>query len=124
MIPPPGRGFSGEAGATHAEPTTSSPSTPPTNPTVASANPAGTQPRSQLALRLVAIDTWRENVAYLHRDCAVYRAEGFQALSKIKERANGLPILATVNVVDDSAIVGADQDDGHRHLAQDLHRGV
>ena len=23
---------------------------------------------SQLALRRVAIDTWRENVAYLHRD--------------------------------------------------------
>ena len=63
-------------------------------------------PRSQLALRRVAIDTWRENVAYLHRDCAVYRAEGFQALSKIEVRANGLRILATVNVVDDSAIVG------------------
>ena len=67
---------------------------------------ADAPPRSQLALRRVAIDTWRENVAYLHRDCAVYRAEGFQALSKIKVRANGLPILATVNVVDDSAIVG------------------
>ena len=62
-------------------------------------------PRSQLPLRRVAIDTWRENVAYLHRDCAVYRAEGFQALSKIEVRANGLRILATVNVVDDSAIV-------------------
>ena len=36
-----------------------------------------------LRLRRVAIDTWRENVAYLHRDCATYRAEGFQALSKI-----------------------------------------
>ncbi len=63
-------------------------------------------PRSQLALRRVAIDTWRENVAYLNRDCAVYRAEGFQALSKIEVRANGRRILATVNVVDDSAIVG------------------
>ena len=66
-------------------------------------------PRSQLALRRVAIDTWRENVAYLRRDCAVYRAEGFQALSKIEVRANGLRILATVNVVDvvdDAAIVG------------------
>jgi thymidine phosphorylase len=54
----------------------------------------------------VAIDTWRENVAYLHRDCAVYRAEGFQALSKVEVRANGRHILATVNVVDDAAIVG------------------
>ncbi|GAB2532083.1 thymidine phosphorylase family protein [Simplicispira piscis] len=61
---------------------------------------------SQLALRRVAIDTWRENVAYLHRDCAVYRAEGFQALSKIEVRANGRRILATLNVVDDLSIVG------------------
>ena len=61
---------------------------------------------SRLAVRRVAIDTWRENVAYLNRDCAVYRAEGFQALSKIEVRANGRRILATVNVVDDPAIVG------------------
>ena len=61
---------------------------------------------STLALRRVAIDTWHENVAYLHRDCAVYRAEGFQALSKVEVRANGRHILATVNVVDDAAIVG------------------
>lgn len=61
---------------------------------------------SNLALRRVAIDTYRENVAYLHRDCAVYRAEGFQALSKVEVRANGRHILATLNVVDDQAIVG------------------
>ena len=61
---------------------------------------------STLALRRVAIDTWHENVAYLHRDCAVYRAEGFQALSKVEVRANGRHILATVNVVDDASIVG------------------
>ena len=93
----------------HAEPTTSSPSAPAVNPSVASADPAGMQPRSQLALRRVAIDTWRENVAYLNRDCAVYRAEGFQALSKIEVRANGRRILATVNVVDDLAIVGCNE---------------
>ena len=61
---------------------------------------------SKLALRRVAIDTYRENVAYLHRDCAVYRAEGFQALSKVEVRANGRRILATLNVVDDPSIVG------------------
>ena len=59
-----------------------------------------------LTLKRVAIDTYKENVAYLHRDCAVVRAEGFQALSKIEVRANGRRILATLNVVDDAAIVG------------------
>ncbi len=62
-------------------------------------------PGTHLALRRVAIDTYRENVAYLHRDCAAYRAEGFQALSKIEVRANGRRILATLNVVDDERIV-------------------
>lgn len=63
-------------------------------------------PPSTLALRRVGIDTYRENVAYLHRDCAIYRAEGFQALSKVEVRANGARILATLNVVDDPHIVG------------------
>ena len=61
---------------------------------------------SHLALRRVAIDTYRENVAYLHRDCAIYRAEGFQALSKVQVRTNGRHVVATLNVVDDDRIVG------------------
>ncbi|MFT3856870.1 MAG: thymidine phosphorylase family protein [Aquabacterium sp.] len=62
-----------------------------------------------LSLKRVAIDTYRENVAYLHRDCAIYRAEGFQALSKVEVRANGRRILASLNVVDDACIVGVDE---------------
>jgi len=58
-----------------------------------------------LALRRVAIDTYRENVAYLLRDCAIYRAEGFQALAKVEVQANGRRVLATLNVVDDPRIV-------------------
>ncbi|MBL0086393.1 MAG: thymidine phosphorylase family protein [Ideonella sp.] len=62
-----------------------------------------------LRIRRVAIDTWRENVAYLHRDCAVVRAAGFQALSKVMVRANGMTISAVLNVVDDVAIVQTDE---------------
>ncbi|MBB3189875.1 thymidine phosphorylase family protein [Halomonas cerina] len=64
---------------------------------------------SPLSLKRVGIDTYRENVAYLHRDCALYRAEGFQALSKVEIRANGQRILASLNVVDDSHIVDCGQ---------------
>lgn len=60
---------------------------------------------ARLSLRRVLIDTYPENVAYLHRDCEIYRAEGFQALSKVEVRANGHRILATLNVVDDENIV-------------------
>ncbi|WP_374437554.1 thymidine phosphorylase family protein [Inhella sp.] len=58
-----------------------------------------------LHIRRVGIDTWRENVAYLHRDCPVVRAEGFQALSKVTVHANGQAIAAVLNVVDDERIV-------------------
>ena len=68
-------------------------------------DPAAPQAQG-LALKRVAIDTYHENVAYLHRECAVVRAEGFQALSKVEVHANGNSILATLNVVDDAAIVG------------------
>lgn len=66
-------------------------------------------PAGALTLRRVAIDTYRENVAYLHRDCAVYRAEGFQALSKVEITGNHTRIFAVLNVVDDSAIVTTNQ---------------
>ena len=58
-------------------------------PTHLPATAAVTVPDGGLTLRRVAIDTYHENVAYLHRDCAVVRAEGFQALSKVEVRANG-----------------------------------
>lgn len=64
---------------------------------------------SPLSLKRVGIDTYRENVAYLHRECRLYRAEGFQALSKVEVRANGARILASLNVVDDAAIVDCQQ---------------
>lgn len=58
-----------------------------------------------LQIRRIAIDTYHENVAYLHRECGIYRAEGFQALSKIQVSTNGSKVLAVLNVVDDSSIV-------------------
>ena len=61
---------------------------------------------STLTGRKVGIDTYRENVVYLRRDCPVYRAEGFQALSKVAVSANSHMILAVLNVVDDTRVIG------------------
>ncbi|MDE1950575.1 MAG: thymidine phosphorylase, partial [Burkholderiales bacterium] len=58
-----------------------------------------------LVVRRVAIDTWRENVAYLHRDCPAVRASGFQALSKVAVETGGRSISAVLHVVDDARIV-------------------
>lgn len=59
-----------------------------------------------LKLRPVAIDTYKENVAYLHRECIFYRSEGFQALNKIEihKESEGQPVIAVLNIVDDAHI--------------------
>ena len=63
----------------------------------------------RLSLRRMQIDTYHENVAYMHRDCEIYRAEGFKALSKVEVRANGHSILASLNVVDDNALLSCNE---------------
>lgn len=77
------------------------------NPPMDEGNRQGGVP-APLRLRRVATDTYRENVAYLHRDCPVYRAEGFQALAKVEVEAGGAGggrrVLAMLNVVDDAAV--------------------
>jgi thymidine phosphorylase len=62
-----------------------------------------------LKLRRIGIDTYRENVAFLARECPLYRAEAFQALSKIEIAKNGRRILATLNIVDDRRLLGLDE---------------
>ena len=64
-----------------------------------------------LKLKSVAIDTFKENVVYLHRNCPLYRTEGFQALMKIEIYIKGYdnPVLAVLNIVDDSNIVDIDE---------------
>jgi thymidine phosphorylase len=71
------------------------------------AQPDGGRATATLTARRIGIDTYRENVVYLRRDCPVYRAEGFQALSKVQVAANGATILAVLNVVDDARLIGA-----------------
>ena len=65
-----------------------------------------------LTLKRIAIDTYHENVAFLHRDCPAYRTEGFQALTKVEVNANnGMSrrVLAVLNVVDDTTIIHVDE---------------
>ena len=63
------------------------------------------QSHAHLKLRHVKIDTYHENVAYLNSDCETYRAEGFQALSKIEVYCGDRSLLALLNVVHDADIV-------------------
>lgn len=62
-----------------------------------------------LKLKRIAIDTHRESIAYLSRQCPQYRAEEFQALAKIELRTANSSMPATLNIVDDALLLGPDE---------------
>src|SRR5262245_4703865 len=47
----------------------------------------------------MGIDTYREPVVYMRRDCSVCRAEGFEAQARVRVRGPRRSIIATLNVV-------------------------
>ena len=69
------------------------------------------RPDIHLKLCRIGIDTYKENVAYLHRDCPVYRAEGFQALAKVEINSvdDHQRVLAVLNVINDERLMAVDE---------------
>ncbi|HEY8329076.1 MAG TPA: thymidine phosphorylase family protein [Rhodanobacter sp.] len=59
---------------------------------------------SRLRLERAGIDTYRQPVVYMHRDCAVCRAEGFAALTRVLVRSGHREMVATLNVVTDDRL--------------------
>ncbi len=62
-----------------------------------------------LKLKRIAIDTYGENVAFLARNCIIYRPEEYQAFKKIEVVYQGNILLASLLIVDDENIVGANE---------------
>lgn len=64
-----------------------------------------------LKLKRIAIDTYKENVVYLHRDCEIYQSQGFQALNKIELYTEQPPsqVFAVLNVVDGDCIISPNE---------------
>lgn len=70
--------------------------------------PAPPRASAQVRLRRMGIDTYQTPVIYMRRACAVCRAEGFEAQSRIEVRCNGRRTVATLNVVTDG-LLGEDE---------------
>lgn len=66
--------------------------------------PATRRASALVRLRRMGIDTYQAPVIYMRRACAVCRAEGFEAQSRIEIRRDGRSVLATLNVVTDGAL--------------------
>ncbi len=54
-----------------------------------------------MRIKRLKIDTYREYILYLRRDCDLCRAQGFGALSKVEVMANGRGIVGVLDVVDE-----------------------
>ena len=62
----------------------------------------------RLFARRARIDTYQQPVVYMHRDCAVCRAEGFEAQAQVEVVANGHEVLAILHRVE-ADWIGADE---------------
>ncbi|MDO8986422.1 thymidine phosphorylase family protein [Cypionkella sp.] len=59
---------------------------------------------AHLRLRRLGIDTYREFVVFMHRDCLVCRSEGFQVRSRVRVTVGDRSITATLYVVGDEIL--------------------
>ena len=68
--------------------------------------PAAPTRRASALVRLhrMGIDTYQAPVLYMRRACAVCRAEGFEAQSRVEIRRDGRSVVATLNVVTDGGL--------------------
>jgi thymidine phosphorylase len=52
-----------------------------------------------LQIKSVGIDTYRENIIFMHADCPICKSEGFTALTRVVVHYKEMSIIATLNVV-------------------------
>ena len=65
--------------------------------------------RARLKARPIALDTFRENVVVLSRDCVAIRPERLAGQRKVEIRAGGHNFLAAPMICDDPAVVSPDE---------------
>jgi thymidine phosphorylase len=59
---------------------------------------------SELKIRRVGIDTYRENIVYMPVGCEICKSQGFHALSKLEIHHGKKSILATLNMTENALI--------------------
>ena len=63
---------------------------------------------NQLRLKWLGIDTYKQPVIFMHRDCHICRSEGFAAQARVQVDLKGREIIATLNVIE-SDLLGIDE---------------
>lgn len=57
-----------------------------------------------LRLKQLGIDTYKEAVIFMRKDCHVCRSEGFEVHARIRISLNGRNIIATLNTIDNGLL--------------------
>lgn len=55
---------------------------------------------TQLHLKYLGIDTYKEPVIYMRKDCHICRSEGFEAQSRVQVTLNNRSVIATLNTIE------------------------
>ena len=58
-----------------------------------------------LTLKHLAINSFNENLAYIHRDCTAYKVDDIKSLTKVEIHGGVKPVFAFLQVVDDERVV-------------------
>ena len=58
-----------------------------------------------LNLKHIAVASFNENIAYIHRDCTAYKVDDIQTLTKVEIHGGMKPVYAFLQVTDDPKLV-------------------
>ncbi|MBQ8785415.1 MAG: thymidine phosphorylase [Alphaproteobacteria bacterium] len=62
-----------------------------------------------LVLKHVPIRSFGENIAYIHKDCSIYKIDNIKALTRIEIHGGHQPVFAFLQIVDNNKIVRPDE---------------
>ena len=62
-----------------------------------------------LSLKNVAINSFNENIVYLHKECEAYKVDDINELTRLEVHGGAEPLYAFLEIVEDSSIVAPDE---------------
>ncbi len=58
-----------------------------------------------LSIKHININSFNENIVYLHRDCDTYKLDEIKSLTKVEIHGGAVPVFAFLEIVEDDSIV-------------------
>ena len=62
-----------------------------------------------LSLKHIAISSFNENIAYLHKNCDVYKIDEIKNITKVEIHGGATPVYAFLEIVDDASLVAPNE---------------